>query len=164
MESQSQVEQELQSTSIVSETGDDQVSSIASETIEHTTSTATPATTNNIPTVNGKQSTSTPTPNPVSNPVASAIPPSKRFKTESPREGSVDPEGAFTATDRPPIHEIVGGSSVRQYLNKHLTAHLLEGLRHIGKEKPEDPLRVLGEFLIARAGELEQQQQEQQQE
>lgn len=55
-----------------------------------------------------------------------------------------------------PMHEIVGGSSVRQYLNKHLTAHILDGLKQIGNEKPPDPLRVLGEFLIQRSQEVEQ--------
>lgn len=54
----------------------------------------------------------------------------------------------------PPVHEVVGGSSMRQYLNKHLTQHLLEGLQEVSKEKPEDPLRKLGEFLIKRADEL----------
>lgn len=51
----------------------------------------------------------------------------------------------------PPVHEVVGGSSVRQYLNQHLTEHLLEGLRTVSRTKPEDPLRELGQFLIARS-------------
>ncbi|KAI5964084.1 uncharacterized protein KGF55_002026 [Candida pseudojiufengensis] len=51
----------------------------------------------------------------------------------------------------PPLHEIVGGSSIRRYLNKHLTQHLLEGLKEVGNVKPDDPLRYLGEFLIARS-------------
>lgn len=51
----------------------------------------------------------------------------------------------------PPFHEVVGGSSVRQYLNKHLTQHVLDGLRQVAHHKPENPLRVLGEFLIERS-------------
>lgn len=54
----------------------------------------------------------------------------------------------------PPVHEMVGGSSVRQYLNQNLTAHLLEGLKLMAKQKPEDPLRELGEFLIERSKDL----------
>lgn len=54
----------------------------------------------------------------------------------------------------PPVHEMVGGSSVRQYLNRTLTQHLLEGLREVSKNKPEDPLRELGQFLITRSEEL----------
>lgn len=54
----------------------------------------------------------------------------------------------------PPVHEAVGGSSVRRYLNEHLTLHLLEGLKMVSLKKPHDPLRELGEFLIARSNEL----------
>lgn len=54
----------------------------------------------------------------------------------------------------PPMHEIVGGSSVRRYLNQHLTHHLLDGLREINKTKPNDPLKALGEFLIKRSDEI----------
>lgn len=53
-----------------------------------------------------------------------------------------------------PVHEVVGGSSVRQYLNRHLTQHLLEGLRDVSKNKPEDPLKYLGEFLIQRSNQI----------
>lgn len=71
-------------------------------------------------------------------------PPAKKLKTES----------SLSKHKDAPVHEIVGGSSVRQYLNKHLTQHLLEGLKKISKEKPEDPLASLGQFLIQRSDEL----------
>lgn len=67
-------------------------------------------------------------------------------KAESPANGQV--------LRGPPVHEVVGGSSVRQYLNKHLTKHLLEGLNEVSARKPEDPLKELGEFLIRRSEEL----------
>lgn len=73
-------------------------------------------------------------------------PPAKKIKTED-----------NSTKNNAPVHEVVGGSSVRQYLNKHLTQHLLEGLKQIGKDKPEDPLRTLGEFLIQRSDELKKQ-------
>lgn len=52
-----------------------------------------------------------------------------------------------------PMHEIVGGSSVRRYLNQHLTKTLLEGLKEVAQIKPEDPLKYLGEFLISKSNE-----------
>lgn len=62
--------------------------------------------------------------------------------------------GPIVNHNEPPVHEMVGGSSVRQYLNKNVTPHLLEGLKLMAKSKPEDPLRELGEFLIARSEQL----------
>ncbi|KAK6457063.1 uncharacterized protein RJT20DRAFT_134354 [Scheffersomyces xylosifermentans] len=99
----------------------------------------------NIVNGNPKLSTATPTP--------SSTPATKKPKLES-REASVDLEAI--KNDGPPVHEIVGGSSVRQYLNKHLTKHLLEGLREIGSKKPEDPLEFLGHFLLERSQEEKQ--------
>lgn len=74
-----------------------------------------------------------------------ASPPAKKMKIEEKPNHK-----------QPPVHGMVGGSSVRQYLNKHVTEHLLEGLKQIGKEKPEDPLKSLGEFLIRRSDEVNQ--------
>lgn len=66
----------------------------------------------------------------------------------------VESEPQVPQHTEPPFHEVVGGSSVRQYLNKYLTQHVLDGLKKITQEKPEDPLRVLGEFLVQRSDEL----------
>ncbi|RCK65251.1 COMPASS component SDC1 [Candida viswanathii] len=55
--------------------------------------------------------------------------------------------------NQPPMHEIVGGSSVRRYLNEHVTLTLLEGLKELAQVKPEDPLKYLGEYLIAKSEE-----------
>lgn len=76
----------------------------------------------------------------------------KEAKIE-PKETKIELKPEHKAPE-PPVHEVVGGSSVRQYLNKHLTQHLLEGLVQVNKIKPEDPLRELGEFLIKRSEEL----------
>lgn len=54
-----------------------------------------------------------------------------------------------------PTQEYVGGSSVRRYLNENLTLELLAGLREVANEKPKDPLRWLGEYLVKRADEKE---------
>lgn len=44
--------------------------------------------------------------------------------------------------------EIIGGAPVRQWLNEKVTPSLIQGMRIISKDQPDDPLRVLGEFLI----------------
>ncbi|KAK3939154.1 Dpy-30 motif-domain-containing protein [Diplogelasinospora grovesii] len=62
-----------------------------------------------------------------------------------------DPNAGFTMPSEAPIH----GAPVRQYINQTITPTLLEGMKMVAKEKPKDPLRVLGEFLIQRSKELE---------
>ncbi|AEY98058.1 FAFR374Cp [Eremothecium gossypii FDAG1] len=47
------------------------------------------------------------------------------------------------------LTETVGGTATRRYLNEHVTEVLLQGMRRIAVEKPADPLRALGEFLLA---------------
>lgn len=49
------------------------------------------------------------------------------------------------------LSETVGGFPTRRYLNEKVTPTLLEGMRMIAVRKPEDPLRVLGQFLIDRS-------------
>lgn len=80
-------------------------------------------------------------------------PPTKKSKIEASGHAKT-PE--ITTKNEPPVHEMVGGSSVRQYLNKHLTEHILEGLKQVSRDKPEDPLRELGEFLILRSKQLQE--------
>lgn len=46
------------------------------------------------------------------------------------------------------IAETIGGSQTRKYLNEHVTPVLLQGMRLVAKEKPENPLKFLGEFLL----------------
>lgn len=48
----------------------------------------------------------------------------------------------------------VGGSQTRKYLNTNVTPHLLAGMRLIAVQQPEDPLRVLGEYLIEQSNIL----------
>ncbi|CDO94253.1 unnamed protein product [Kluyveromyces dobzhanskii CBS 2104] len=50
--------------------------------------------------------------------------------------------------DRVDAVAMIGGSTTRRYLNEHVTKHLLEGMKLIAREQPQDPLRVLGEFLL----------------
>ncbi|QHS72648.1 Sdc1p [Saccharomyces paradoxus] len=48
----------------------------------------------------------------------------------------------------------VGGSQTRKYLNANVTPHLLAGMRLIAVQQPDDPLRVLGEYLIEQSNIL----------
>lgn len=75
--------------------------------------------------------------------------------TSNPKRPKLDDEESKDLGPTEEIHEIVGGSSIRRYLNKNLTLHLLEGLRQISQTKPNNPLRWLGEFLIERSNQLE---------
>jgi COMPASS component SDC1 len=47
------------------------------------------------------------------------------------------------------------GAPARRYLNEKVTPVLLEGMKRLAMEQPEDPLRVLGEFLLMKSKELE---------
>lgn len=51
------------------------------------------------------------------------------------------------------LSETVGGSETRRYLNQHVVPELLKGMRLIATEKPRDPLRVLGEYLVKKSEE-----------
>ncbi|KAG7138056.1 Set1 complex component sdc1 like protein [Verticillium longisporum] len=62
------------------------------------------------------------------------------------------PMPRFTMPDKAASH----GDPVRQYLNNNVTTVLLDGMKQIAKDKPKDPLRVLGNYLIQRSKELEQ--------
>ncbi|KAJ6107703.1 hypothetical protein N7523_009026 [Penicillium sp. IBT 18751x] len=48
-----------------------------------------------------------------------------------------------------------GGAPARVYLNEKIVPTLLEGMKSIAKEQPNNPLRVLGEYLIQKSNELE---------
>ncbi|KAI4868574.1 hypothetical protein F4820DRAFT_409803 [Hypoxylon rubiginosum] len=69
----------------------------------------------------------------------------------SSRAASQHPDSGFTMPAEAPPH----GAPVRQYLNSTVTVPLLDGMKLIAKDRPKDPLRVLGEYLIQRSKELE---------
>lgn len=52
--------------------------------------------------------------------------------------------------------QTIGGSTTRKYLNANVTQVLLEGMRLIAVQKPKDPLRVLGEYLIAHSDQTKE--------
>ncbi|KAH6898399.1 hypothetical protein B0T10DRAFT_453733 [Thelonectria olida] len=67
------------------------------------------------------------------------------------RAASAHPDPGFTMPAEAPPH----GDSTRRYLNTKVTAVLLEGMKQLAKDKPSDPLRVLGEYLIQKSKEFE---------
>ncbi|RKU46483.1 COMPASS (complex proteins associated with Set1p) component [Coniochaeta pulveracea] len=82
--------------------------------------------------------------------------PTKPSRTGTPaatnsRAASVhpDPQPKFPSEAAP------HGAPVRQYLNSKVTGALMEGMKKIAKERPKDPLRVLGEYLLQRSKEVE---------
>ncbi|KZF25877.1 hypothetical protein L228DRAFT_242257 [Xylona heveae TC161] len=66
------------------------------------------------------------------------------------RPGSMHPDGTEL-----PAQAASHGAPARKYLNEKVTGVLMEGMKMIAKEQPNDPLRVLGEYLLQRSRELE---------
>jgi len=67
------------------------------------------------------------------------------------RATSQHPDPAPTIPKEAPPH----GAPVRQYLNGKVTGVLLDGMKLLAKEQPNDPLRVLGEYLLQKSREVE---------
>ncbi|CAM1506642.1 Fc.00g062830.m01.CDS01 [Cosmosporella sp. VM-42] len=81
----------------------------------------------------------------------SPIPPRTGTPAQGSRAASAHPDPGFTMPAEAPPH----GDATRRYLNTKVTGVLLEGMKQLAKDKPQDPLRVLGEYLIERSKELE---------
>lgn len=54
-----------------------------------------------------------------------------------------------------PEKPVAHGGPTRQYLNSHITPHLLEGMKYLAAYEPEKPLQWLAKFLKDRSEELE---------
>ncbi|MCJ1458048.1 COMPASS (complex proteins associated with Set1p) component [Mycoblastus sanguinarius] len=63
--------------------------------------------------------------------------------------------GNVEVTTPMPTKAASHGAPARRYLNEKVTGVLLEGMKRLAAEQPEDPLRVLGEFLLQRSREME---------
>jgi len=66
------------------------------------------------------------------------------------RPGSMPPQ-PVAKPEKPVAH----GGPTRQYLNQHVTPHLLEAMKHLAAYEPEKPLMWLSEFLRDRSKEVE---------
>ncbi|KAI9728789.1 MAG: hypothetical protein M1834_007175 [Cirrosporium novae-zelandiae] len=100
------------------------------------------------------QATSTSTPHtnsPAPQPRSSTSTPAPPHRTATPTKnlnGIIDHSSM-------PSKSASHGAPARKYLNEKVTRALLEGMKHLAKEQPSDPLRVLGEYLIQKSKELE---------
>ncbi|KXS96367.1 hypothetical protein AC579_2782 [Pseudocercospora musae] len=66
------------------------------------------------------------------------------------RPGSMPPQP--TARPEKPVAH---GGPTRQYLNSHVTPHLLEAMKYLAVYEPEKPLLWLSDFLRDRSKEIE---------
>lgn len=86
---------------------------------------------------------------------APAAPSPARGRTGTPAQGSraasahPDPTASFPA-EAPPH-----GDQTRRYLNTKVTGVLLEGMKQIARDQPNEPLKALGEYLLQKSKELE---------
>ncbi|KAG5368554.1 COMPASS component SDC1 [Yarrowia sp. E02] len=76
-------------------------------------------------------------------PTHTATPPTS---TPTPAAEAIKQETISTASLPNPAENY--GAPTRLWLNKEVTPALLAGMRQIAKDKPEDPVKALGEFLI----------------
>ncbi|OAA67607.1 Dpy-30 motif protein [Cordyceps fumosorosea ARSEF 2679] len=88
-------------------------------------------------------------------PAHAAVSPAPAGRTGTPaqasRAPSVHPDPGFSIPSEAAPH----GDSTRRYLNTKVTGALLDGMKLLAKEQPDDPLRVLGEYLIQKSKEIE---------
>lgn len=65
--------------------------------------------------------------------------------------------GTATVEVAPPMPSKTAshGAPARRYLNEKVTGVLLEGMKRLAADQPENPLQVLGEFLLQRSKDLE---------
>ncbi|KAH8700778.1 putative COMPASS complex subunit Sdc1 [Talaromyces proteolyticus] len=60
--------------------------------------------------------------------------------------------------DTTSLPTVAGGAPARLYMNEKIVPYLLEGMKRIAQDQPPNPLKVLGEFLIQKSNEVEQEQ------
>ncbi|KAK2071255.1 hypothetical protein P8C59_005693 [Phyllachora maydis] len=69
---------------------------------------------------------------------------------------SLPPEAPPERGQQPlPAEPAAHGAPVRQYLNSTVVPAVLEGMKRLAQDKPENPLRWLGDFLLAEAQKRE---------
>ncbi|KAL1854828.1 COMPASS (complex proteins associated with Set1p) component [Diaporthe australafricana] len=113
----------------------------------------------NNPVTTASSSTNPPTPNRTSTPTGTKdnVPASRLDNNNNSSSRAASAAPADRTVDRVtiPTEPAAHGAPTRQYLNSKLTYHVMEGMKIVAKEQPADPLRVLGEFLLKRSGDLE---------
>ncbi|KAK4565409.1 hypothetical protein LTR86_004026 [Recurvomyces mirabilis] len=92
-----------------------------------------------------------PPPQSISN-LPAVIQPEQTLAAPTPPAASTRPNSMPPAR---PAQPIAHGGPTRQFLNQHLTPHLLEGMKYIAMHEPDKPLLWLSEFLRDRSKEVE---------
>ncbi|KAG6031386.1 hypothetical protein E4U41_007588 [Claviceps citrina] len=85
------------------------------------------------------------------NPAPSPAPPARTGTPAQGSRASLHPDPGVSMPSEAPAH----GDPTRQYLNTRVTGVLLQGMKQLAKDQPQDPLRCLGEYLIQKSKELE---------
>ena len=73
------------------------------------------------------------------------------FADEYSRDRSPDGEREHEADEEP----VNANLPIRQYLDKHIMPSLLEALEQLTKDKPEDPIQYIGEYLLREENKLQ---------
>ncbi|KAL8995351.1 MAG: hypothetical protein Q9169_004893 [Polycauliona sp. 2 TL-2023] len=88
-------------------------------------------------------------PSPAPPPLATTI---KAERTATPTRNT---NGNVDVPPPLPAKAAAHGAPARRYLNDKVTGVLLEGMKRLAVDQPEDPLKVLGEFLLQRSRDIE---------
>ncbi|KAK4195774.1 hypothetical protein QBC40DRAFT_343214 [Triangularia verruculosa] len=121
-------------------------------------STPTPRTTTPIPLPHIPGFTAPATTTTSTSRATSVHPPEQQQQAPPPTMGATTVTTQSTTTIPMPSEAPLHGAPVRQYINSKITGVLLEGMKIVAREQPKDPLRVLGEYLLQRSKEIEQQE------
>lgn len=78
---------------------------------------------------------------------------SKASKSKAGKETKAKKDNNKKPADKPKDEPTPTGNvqSTREYLESTVTAAVQEGLLKIARERPDNPLKVLGEFLLSKA-------------
>ncbi|TKA72204.1 hypothetical protein B0A55_06965 [Friedmanniomyces simplex] len=84
-------------------------------------------------------------------------PPVDRLPTAAAPPASQPTTRASSIPPPPPVRTqpVAHGGPTRQFLNQHITPHLLEGMKYVAMQEPDKPLLWLSEFLRDRSKEVE---------
>ncbi|KAK9491075.1 hypothetical protein V1508DRAFT_463541 [Lipomyces doorenjongii] len=79
----------------------------------------------------------------------------KTTHTTREEDGDVDVRNGDATAERGGVDDknkpVRGGAPTRRYLNELITPALLDGVKLVAREQPENPLEVLGKYLIERS-------------
>ncbi|KAK9467275.1 Dpy-30 motif-domain-containing protein [Lipomyces arxii] len=75
----------------------------------------------------------------------------KQIKHSRPATPTIKSDENVNRRAEDKLKPVRGGAPTRRYLNDQVTPVLLEGMKLVAREQPENPLEVLGKFLLQRS-------------